>query len=97
MPKLSLWQASKPGLEGEIFNVVDDELPTARQFLQAYKKRVGSLRCFRMPYPLAYALCALWEEYSETSLGQLPPFSIAAAARLNGKETATPIRNFMIG
>src|SRR6478609_215324 len=29
-----------PGIEGEIFNVVDDELPTARQFLQAYKKRV---------------------------------------------------------
>lgn len=62
-----------PGLEGEIFNVVDDELPTARQFLQAFKKRVGSLRCFRMPYPLAYALCALWEEYSKRSLGQLPP------------------------
>ncbi len=63
----------KPGLEGEIFNVVDDELPTARQFLQAYKKRVRSLRSFRMPYSVAYILCLLWEEYSKRSLGQLPP------------------------
>ena len=28
----------KPGLDREIFNVVDDELLTARQFLKAYKK-----------------------------------------------------------
>src|SRR6266581_7763137 len=29
----------KPGVEGEIFNVVDDELPTGRQFLESYKNR----------------------------------------------------------
>ena len=62
-----------PGLEGEIFNVVDDELPTARQFLQAYKAKVRSVRSFRMPYSIAYALCVVWEEYSKRSLGQLPP------------------------
>jgi nucleoside-diphosphate-sugar epimerase len=62
-----------PGIEGEIFNVVDDDLLTARQFLQTYKKRVRSLRSFRMPYSIAYALCVLWEEYSKRSLGQLPP------------------------
>jgi nucleoside-diphosphate-sugar epimerase len=63
----------KPGLEGETFNVVDDELPTARQFLRAYRKQVRSLRSFRVPYSIAYALCLLWEEYSKRSLGQLPP------------------------
>jgi nucleoside-diphosphate-sugar epimerase len=63
----------KRGLEGQIFNVVDDDLPTARQFLRAYKERVGSLRSVRIPYSLAYALCVLWEEYSKRSLGQLPP------------------------
>jgi nucleoside-diphosphate-sugar epimerase len=63
----------KAGVEGEIFNVVDDELPTARQFLQAYKRRVRSLRSVWMPYSVAHALCLLWEEYSKRSLGQLPP------------------------
>src|SRR5882762_8708280 len=30
----------RPGVEGEVFNVVDDELLTSRQFLKAYKERV---------------------------------------------------------
>src|SRR5437868_1495051 len=29
----------RPGVEGEIFNVVDDESMTSREFLKAYKKR----------------------------------------------------------
>lgn len=63
----------KPDLNGEIFNIVDDELPTAQQFLQAYKEKVPSLRSFRMPYSIAYILSVLWEEYSKRSLGQVPP------------------------
>src|SRR5437870_9467392 len=31
----------KPGVDGEIFNVVDDELLTSSQFLKAYKERVN--------------------------------------------------------
>jgi hypothetical protein len=27
----------------------------------------------RVPYPVAYALCLLWEKYSNWSQGQLPP------------------------
>jgi nucleoside-diphosphate-sugar epimerase len=61
-----------PGIDGTAFNVVDDELLTSRQFLNAYKK-VTSLRSIRVPYPLAYALCLLWERYSKWSKGQLPP------------------------
>jgi nucleoside-diphosphate-sugar epimerase len=63
----------KPGLEGEIFNVVDDELLTGRQFLKAYKKRAKSFHSVRIPYFLAYGMCFLWEKYSKSSRGQLPP------------------------
>src|SRR5262249_19109342 len=50
----------KPGVDGEIFNIVDDELLTSRQFLREYRKRVQSFRSFRVPYPVASALCLLW-------------------------------------
>ena len=33
----------KPGVEGEVFNVVDDELISGRQFLTLYKKKVKRL------------------------------------------------------
>jgi nucleoside-diphosphate-sugar epimerase len=62
-----------PGVEGEIFNVVDDDLLTSRQFLNAYKKRVGRFFSIRIPYALAYQLSWLWERYSTWSQGQLPP------------------------
>jgi nucleoside-diphosphate-sugar epimerase len=61
------------GVDGEIFNVVDDELLTSRQFLKEYKKRVKRFYSVRIPYPLAYVLSLLWESYSEYSKGQLPP------------------------
>jgi nucleoside-diphosphate-sugar epimerase len=63
----------KPGVEGETFNVVDDELVTSRQLLEAYKKKVKPFFSLRVPYFLAYAMCALWEKYSKWSRGQLPP------------------------
>lgn len=62
-----------PGVDGEVFNVVDDELLTSAQFLKAYKSRVRPFFSLRLPYYMAYALCVLWEEYSERSRGQLPP------------------------
>jgi nucleoside-diphosphate-sugar epimerase len=63
----------KPGVEGETFNVVDDELPTGRQFLDSYKDRVKPFRCVRIPYALGYAMCGLWEKYSRWSNNQVPP------------------------
>jgi nucleoside-diphosphate-sugar epimerase len=62
-----------PGADSETFNVVDDELLTSKEFLRAYKQRVGPFFSLTVPYPLAYALCALWEKYSKLSQGQLPP------------------------
>jgi len=63
----------KPGVEGEIFNVVDDELLTSRQFLKAYRKRVTPFLSVRVPYFLAYGMCLFWEKYSKWSKGQVPP------------------------
>jgi nucleoside-diphosphate-sugar epimerase len=63
----------KPGVDGEIFNIVDDELFTSGQFLKQYKRRVTRFHSIRMPYPLAYGLSLLWEKYSNLSKGQLPP------------------------
>ena len=61
-----------PGVDGEVFNVVDDDLLTSREFLKA-RKRAGSFFSIWVPYPLAYWLCCLWEDYSKRSNGQLPP------------------------
>jgi nucleoside-diphosphate-sugar epimerase len=61
-----------PGVDGEIFNVVDDETLSSAQFLKAYKKAKPTFSV-RMPYGVAYVLSWLWEEYSRRSQGQLPP------------------------
>jgi nucleoside-diphosphate-sugar epimerase len=63
----------KTGIDREIFNVVDDESVTSRQFLNAYKKRVKPFFSVRVPYFLTYVMCLLWEKYSKSSKGQLPP------------------------
>lgn len=61
------------GIDGEVFNVVDDNLPTSRQFLRQYKRRVNSFRSIYVPRFLSRSFCYLWEKYSHWSEGQLPP------------------------
>jgi len=61
-----------PGLDKEVFNVVDDDLPSSRRFLRLYKKNVRRFRSLYLPHVASYALCYLWEKYSEWSQGQLP-------------------------
>lgn len=60
------------GIEGEVFNVVDDDLPSSRQFLRQYKKNVRRFRSVFVPHVLSHGLCYLWEKYSQWSNGQLP-------------------------
>ena len=62
----------KPGVDGEVFNVVDDELPTSRKVLRLYKRNVKSFRSFYVPHAVSYLFCRLWEQYSTWSHGQLP-------------------------
>jgi nucleoside-diphosphate-sugar epimerase len=63
----------KPGVDGEVFNIVDDNLPTSRQFLRLYKRNVRRFRSIFVPHFVNYALCYLWEKYSAWSKGQLEP------------------------
>jgi nucleoside-diphosphate-sugar epimerase len=61
------------GIEGETFNVVDDDLPSSRQFLRLYKKNVRRFTSLYVPHAVSYVLCYLWERYSTWSEGQLLP------------------------
>src|SRR5215472_8227502 len=61
------------GVDGEAFNVVDDNLPSSRRFLRLYKKNLGSFRSMYVPHAMSHGLCYLWEKYSQWSQGQLPP------------------------
>ncbi|HEY3044204.1 MAG TPA: NAD(P)-dependent oxidoreductase [Vicinamibacterales bacterium] len=60
-------------VNGEVFNIVDDDLPSSRQFLRQYKKHVRQFRSLYVPHGVSYALCYLWERYSRWSEGQLAP------------------------
>jgi nucleoside-diphosphate-sugar epimerase len=61
------------GIDGEIFNVVDDDLPSSRRFLRLYKRNVKWFKSIYVPHLACYLLCYFWEKYSEWSEGQLPP------------------------
>jgi len=62
----------KKGIDGEVFNVVDDDLPTSRQFLRLYKRNVRKFRSLYVPHFMSYTLCWMWEKYAIWSEGQLP-------------------------
>jgi nucleoside-diphosphate-sugar epimerase len=61
------------GVDGEAFNVVDDDLPSSRWFLRSYKKNAKHFISIYVPHPISYVFCYLWEKYSRWSEGQLPP------------------------
>jgi nucleoside-diphosphate-sugar epimerase len=64
--------AALHGVSGEIYNVVDDDLVTSREYLALYKKQVRPMRSVRVPYfALMWASKAV-EGYSRRSKGQLP-------------------------
>jgi nucleoside-diphosphate-sugar epimerase len=63
----------RKGVDGEVFNVVDDDLPTSRKFLKMYKKNVTYFKSLYVPYRIFYLFSCLWEQYSKWSEGQLPP------------------------
>ena len=63
----------REGLEGEVFNIFDDDLPRSRDFLRRYKRHVRRFLSIPLPYPAFYLFSYLWEKYSEWSGGQLPP------------------------
>lgn len=64
--------ALSPDSNGEVYNVIDDELLTASQYLRQYKKQVKPMRSVPVPYSVVMMLSRLIERYSTRSKGQLP-------------------------
>jgi nucleoside-diphosphate-sugar epimerase len=77
----------KPGIDGEVFNVVDDNLPSSRKFLHLYKRNVKRFRSIYVPHALTYCLCGMWGWYSEWSQRQLPPAYNLRMWHANWKKT----------
>ena len=83
----------RPGVEGQVINIVDDELPRSGEFLRRYKQRVRRFASIPMPYPLFFLLNLAWEKYSEWSEGQLPPaFNRRACAAYFRRQTYSNAR-----
>jgi nucleoside-diphosphate-sugar epimerase len=64
--------AGHPDSAGQVYNVHDDDLPTASRYLREYKRHVKRMRSIRLPY-FATRMLARWlQAYHRRSLGQLP-------------------------
>jgi nucleoside-diphosphate-sugar epimerase len=61
------------GVDGEVFNIVDDDLPRSKDFLREFKQNACRFPSISIPYQLFYLFCHFWERYSAWSKGQLPP------------------------
>jgi nucleoside-diphosphate-sugar epimerase len=57
---------------GQVYNVHDDNLPTASRYLREYKKHVEPIRSVRLPYFMTRVLARSLEAYHRRSQGQLP-------------------------
>jgi nucleoside-diphosphate-sugar epimerase/peptidoglycan/xylan/chitin deacetylase (PgdA/CDA1 family) len=61
-----------PSAAGEVYNVHDDDLPTCREYLRAYKKQVTKIRSVSVPYFGVKLLSSIIAKYHRYSKGQLP-------------------------
>ena len=72
---------------GQVFNVVDDELPNCRQYLACYRKEVQRLRVISLPYFVTMGISRWMERYHHRSKGQLPaaltPYKTASIWKAN--------------
>lgn len=57
-----------------VYNIVDDEVPTARQLIKAYRRSTGRLIVLRVPGVLVGTLSRVVAWYHHWSGGQLPAF-----------------------
>ncbi len=62
-----------PGLEGQVVNVVDDQLPTGRQLLRELRRRGQAPTTFALPRRLVGLLARCVEWASRRTRGQIPP------------------------
>src|SRR6185436_10988284 len=84
--------AGENGNNGEVYNVVDDDLPTCSAYLAEYKKHVRNVPALPMPYPAAVLLARAVSWYAKASKGQLPailtPYRTAASWKGNRFDNA---------
>jgi nucleoside-diphosphate-sugar epimerase len=70
-----------PQAAGQVYNVHDDDLPTAAQYLRQYRRQVQRLRAVSVPYGMLRLLARTVEGYHLRSRGQLPavltPYKVA--------------------
>ena len=64
--------AAKKAAGVSIFNVHDDELPSSREYLKAYKEQVKKIRSIPIPYFMLQLLSRTVQWYHDYSNGQLP-------------------------
>lgn len=65
-------QATLRGPANSVFNVVDGDLPTSRQYLTAYRTKVQPMRTLWIPYWILLMGARYLERYHRISKGQLP-------------------------
>lgn len=67
---------------GQVYNVHDDDLPTCREYVRAYKKYVRNIRSVPLPYFATRLLSKTLVAYHRYSKGQLPavltPYKVAS-------------------
>jgi nucleoside-diphosphate-sugar epimerase len=68
-----VFAAMKRGIDGEIFNIVDDTLPRSCDFLEKYKRNVKPFKSINIHHRISYVMSWMWEKYAGWSDGQLPP------------------------
>ncbi len=61
-----------PGIEGKIFCVVDDDIPSGRRLLGLYRRRVRKVPFVPVPFPLLRLLARFNVWYSDRTQGHLP-------------------------
>ncbi|MEO5883675.1 MAG: NAD(P)-dependent oxidoreductase, partial [Caldimonas sp.] len=78
-------QATLQAPANSAFNVVDCDLPTCRQYLAAYRRKVRPMRTLTVPYWALKAGARYLERYHRESKGQLPavftPYIVASMYR----------------
>ena len=62
-----------PGVEGEVFCAVDDDLPSSSYLLSRYKKEVNRIFSVRVPYLLLRQMAKFNVWYSAKTQNHLPP------------------------
>jgi nucleoside-diphosphate-sugar epimerase len=72
---------------GEVYNVVDDDLPTSKDFLRAYRRQVRRMKYITLPYFALRTLSGWVAWYNKYSKGQLPAILTPYKTSCNWKGT----------